>query len=93
MKGKLACLIGLTICGIIGCSAGGKHIQDLKLKQDNIDAELKALRQDEKELLRALDEYHQKTDEEIRKTKELIALLKDLNGIDPMKIDIQIDPE
>lgn len=93
MKGKLACLIGLTICGIIGWIAGGKHIQDLKLKQDNIDTELKALRQDEKELLRALDEYHQKTDEEIRKTKELIALLKDLNGIDLMNMDIQIDPE
>lgn len=93
MKGKLACLIGLTICGIIGCIAGGKHIQDLKLKQDNIDAELKALRQDEKELLRALDEYHQKTDEEIRKTQELIALLKDLNGIDLMNMDVQIDPE
>jgi len=68
MKGKLACLIGLTICGIIGWIAGGKHIQDLKQKQNDIDAELKALRQDEKELLRALDEYHQKTDEEIRKT-------------------------
>jgi len=93
MKGKLACLIGLTICGIIGWIAGGKHIQDLKLKQDNIDAELKALRQDEKELLRALDEYHQKTDEEIRKTQELIALLKDLSGIDLMNMDIQIDPE
>ena len=93
MKWKLACLIGLTICGIVGMIAGGKHIQDLKLKQDNIDAELKALRQDEKELLMALDEYHQKTDEEIRKTQELIALLKDLSGIDLMNMNIQIDPE
>lgn len=93
MKEKLIGLIGLTICGIIGFIAGGKHIQSLKQEQANLDAKLEALRQNEKELLRALDEYHQRTDEEIRKTQELIALLKELNGIDPMNIDIQIDPE
>ena len=89
MKGKLACLIGLTICGI-GLFAYGKHLKSLEQEPTVLDAELEALRQYRKELFKVVVEYQQKTNEEVRKVQEL---LKELNGIDPMKIDIQIDPE
>lgn len=93
MKGKLVCFIGLAAGGIIGIIFGERRIQNLKQKQNLIDAKLEELRNQEKELLKAINAYHQETDEEIRKTQELIGILKELEGFDPTKIDIQIDPE
>lgn len=93
MKGKLVCLIGLAIGGIIGAVFTGKKIMDLNQKQSNVDAKLNELHQQELELLRELENYHRQTDEEIQMTKELLATLEELKGIDPTKIDITIDPE
>ena len=93
MKGKLVCFIGLAAGGIIGIILGERRIQSLKQENNRMDAKLEELYRQEKELLRELDAYHQKTEEEIRKTQELIGILKELEGFDPTKIDIRIDPE
>lgn len=93
MKGKLICLIGLAVGGLIGAIISGKQIRDLKQKQKDIDATLDNLRQQEMDLLKELEAYYQKTNEETTKMAELISELRGLELIDPMKIDVQIDPE
>ena len=92
MKGKLVCLIGLALGGLIGTIVAGSKIRELQQKQNDIDATLETLRQQEMVLLKELEAYHQKTDEEIQRTQELISMLRELNEFDPMNIDIQIDP-
>jgi len=93
MKGKLVCLIGLTIGGIIGAIFTGKKLQKLQQNQNAIDARLTELHQQEMELFKELEANHQRIDEEIQKTQELISQIKELGGIDPTEINVQIDPE
>lgn len=93
MKWKLACMTVLTIGAAIGGIIGGRQIQRLKQEQNDIDRKLEELRRQEFQLLDQLERYHKKTDEEIRRTMELITMLNELDNFDPMKIDIRIDPE
>lgn len=93
MKWKLACMTVLAIGVAIGGTIGGRQIQKLKQEQTAIDRKLEELRRQEFKLLDQLERYHKKTDEEIRRTMELITMLNELDDFDPMKIDIRIDPE
>ena len=88
MKGKL---IGLVICLLGGLTTAfltGKKIQDLQREQESIDAKLVILRQQSMELLKELDAYHKRTDEEIKITQELISKIKELKELDTSEIDI-----
>ena len=92
MKGKLVCLIGLALGGIIGTIFTGRKLRKLEQEQDTIDTKLNELHREEENLLKELERYRQITDEEIQKTKELIEQINEL-GIDPMMIDVRIDSE
>ena len=91
MKGKL---IGLVICLLGGLTTAfltGKKIQDLQREQESIDAKLVILRQQSMELLKELDTYHKRTDEEIQITKELISKIRELKELDTSWTDVQKD--
>jgi len=94
MKGKIVIgLIGMALfAGVGAIIADLKAFKEMQASNLELDLKLEKLKLEEMELAEQLEAQRQRTEEEIQKTQELIETLKELtNGIDPTKIDIQID--
>lgn len=96
MKGKFIIgLIGIALTGLVGVIlADQKAFKEQQANISELDEKLVQLKSAEVELAKQLAEQRQRAEEEIRKTEEMIETMKELtNGIDPTKIDIQIDDD
>ena len=96
MKGKIVIgLIGMALfAGVGAIIADFKAFKETQATNLELERKLEKLKLEEMELAEQLEAQRKRTEEKIQKTQELIETLKELtNGIDPTKIDIQIDEE
>ena len=94
MKGKIVIgLIGMALfAGVGAILADLKAFKETQAANLELERKIAKLKLEEMELAEQLEAQRQRTEEKIQKTQELIETLKELtNGIDPTKIDVQID--